>query len=383
MPEAHNKAIVEALYNEEGLDSGKCVVRLGKSCADILQILRAKRVIIGQVRDDEIESIKEDAPDIDERAGMGAMLAVLESKDGKNDDSSITSAAKDCITLAVDEKILERKGASPCNWFVHHSSLGKEYKAAFGKNIAIYSAMNVADNVLLVSVLDGDTLSDAKVLAEGQGFDSIDEWSLGRFAVLVAVPSILSKIEMEMEMAIGALCQGFLCLLGDDFVDTWRRHGDKILLPDEDDKIGFSATAPDYFSDVRKGTTRKTGVLLNLLTVFQSPIIAFCHGGDVDNIDFKQLATAVLRCSTKDIIAKAKLLKQGDLFFSQNAKKISDAKKFVGIHLKALLKTSKGRAGIYLKYCIFLDLRRDIHQQLELLLKILDRSDLELDILQR
>ena len=312
---------------------------------------------------------------------MGAMLTVLESKDGKNNDSSITSAAKDGVTLAVGKKVLEKKGA-PSESFAHYSSLGREYKAACGKNIGIYTAMNVADNVLLSSVLESDTLSDAKVLAEVKGFDSLDEWTLAEFMLLVAGPSLLSNIEMQMEMAIDVVCQGSLSLLEDDFVDTWRQYGDKILLPDEDGIIGFSDAAPDYFSDATKGKTRKTGVLLNLLAIFQSPIIVLRHGRDVDIVDYKQLATAVLRCPTADIIAKTRLLKQGDLFFSQNAKKISDAKRFVDTHLKVLLKTSKARAGVYLKYCIFLDLRRDIRAQLELLLKVLNRSDLELDILQ-
>ena len=133
---------------------------------------------------------------------------------------------------------------------------------------------------------------------------------------------------------------------------------------------------------MNKGTTRKTGAVLNLLAVFQSPIIASLHSGDVGNLDGKRLALALLRCPTSDITAKTRLLKQGDLLFSQNTKKVSDANKFISTHLKFLLKKSKDRAGIYLKFCVFLDLRRDIHRQLELLLKVLSRSDLEPDLLQ-
>ena len=380
LPEAHNKTVIDILLNEEGNDAEECIVQLGETCSNTLNALLTKRIIIGRVRDGAIDEIKENAPDIDERAGMGAMLTVLESKDGQNDDDSITNAAKDCITLAVNSNVLEKKGASACKWFIHYSSFGHEYKAAFAKCIGIFCLMTVAINVPLADVLDSDTISDAKVLADERGYKSLDGLTLGQFTLLIGAPSILGNVETEMEMAMGVICRGFLGLLGDNFVDVWRQYGDKIILPDEDGVIRFSETAPDYFSDAVKGTARKTGVVLNLLAVFQSPIIALLHSGDVGNLDGKQLARALLRCPTSDLMAKTKLLKQGDLFFAETLQKA--AEKFVRTHLAFLLKKSKGRAEIYLKYCIFLDLRRDIRAQLELLLKVLNRSDLELDILQ-
>ena len=383
LPDAHNQSVVNVLFNEEGRDAEECIVQLGEACFNVLQLLRPKRIIIGQVRDSEIEKIREDAPDIDEGAGMGEMLAVLESKDGQSDNDSITNAAKDCITLAVEHNVLEKKGSSPRNWFIHYSSFGHEYKAAIAKCIGLFSLMTVASTVFLEDVIDSNTMGDAKVLAESRGYHSLDGLTLGQYTFLIGAPSILGNIETEMEMVMGVICKGFLRLLSNDFVEAWRQYGDKIMLPDEDGVIRFSETAPDYFSDTMKGTARKTGVVLNLLTVFQSPIIASLHSGDVGNLDGKQLARALLRCPTSDIATKTKLLKQGDLLFSQNTKKVSDAKKFLSTHLEFLLKKSKGRAEIYLKYCIFLDLRQDIHKQLELLLKVLHRSDLEPDLLQR
>lgn len=383
LPEAHNETMVDILFNEEGHDAEECIVQLGEACSNVLKVLHPKRVIIGQVRDSAIDKIKEDSPDIDEGAGMGAMLTVLESKDGQNDDDSITNAAKECIALAVDNKVLEKKGASPCNWFVHHSALGHEYKASFAKCIGFFSLMTVAVNVLLVDVVDSDAMSDAKVLAEGHGYTSLDGWTLGQFTFLIAARSLLGGIETEMELAMTVICEGFVGLLSENIVEIWRQYGDKIILPDEDGVIGFSDNAPDFFSDARKGTGRRTGVVLNFLAVFQSPIITLLYEKDVGNLDGKKLALALLRCPTSDIIAKTKLLKRGDLFFSKTRKAVADAKKFVSTHLNILLKKSKGRAGIYLKYCIFLDLRRDINQQLELLLKVLNRSDLEIDLLQR
>jgi len=308
------------------------------------------------------------------------MLNVLESKDGVNHDNGIASAARDGVALAVKDKLLEKKGTRLSNWFVHYTSFGLEFKATVAKSIAIYSAIHVADNILLVVVLDSDTMRDAKVLAATKGFDSIDGWSFGQFVFLVGAPSILGEIETEMEMAIDVVCKGFVGLLDDGFNEQWRQHGDKILLPSENGTIKTCETAPDYFSDIKKGTTRKTGVVLNLLVVFQSPIIAFFRSNDdiICNFDAKQLAVAILRCSTSDIFAKTGQLKKGDLFFSQNAK----AKKFLENNLRLLLQKSKDRTGVFLKYCLFLDLRRDIKQQLQLLLKVLHRSHLESDLLQ-
>ena len=247
LPEAQNKTMVNILFNEEANDAEECIVQLGETCSNVLKILRPKRIIIGQVRESEIEKIKEDAPDIDEGAGMGSMLAVLESKDGQNNDDSITNAAKDCITLAVELKVLEKKGASPCNWFNHHSAFGHEYKAAMAKCIGLFSLMTVATNVPLVAVLDSETLSDAKVLAEGNGHEFCNEWTLGQFTLLVGAPSILGNIETETEMAMGIVCKGFVELLGDNFIEIWRQYGDKIMLPDEDGVIRFCETSPDYF----------------------------------------------------------------------------------------------------------------------------------------
>jgi len=376
LPEAHNKSVIHALYNDDKLDQTGAVVRLGQSCSDALKVLTAKRVIIGQIRDNEIDKIMEIAPDIDEGAAMSAMLSFLEKKDGTNYDADIADAAKRCVSKAVKGNVLAEKGKSPAHWLTHYTSFGPEYKAAIGKNFAIYSLSNVANNVSLDTVLDRDILSEAKVLAESKGFDSIGGWSLGRFLFLVAAPALASDSEVDMELAIKVVCKGFVSLLNSDFNEAWRKYGDQILLPDDDGKIESSENAPDYFSEEDGGLARKTGIVLNILVIFQCQIIASLHKDDsnVTETDGEKLAVAILRCPTSDVVAKTKLLKQGDLFF--NSSKVKEARRFVEMHLGYLLQKSKDRTGLYMKYCLFLDLRKDIEAQIKLLLRVLHRSHL-------
>lgn len=385
LPDAHNKSIVRILLggleaNEDKLDSTQAVVHLGRSCDDALQTLVAKRQILGQIRDDEIEKVRELAPDIDEDEAMGSMLAVLETNDAGSADSDIINAAKDCISQAVNANVIPKKGQTPSNWTRHYTSFTLEYKAALAKTIAIYSLMNVADNVLLASVIDDATLSDAKVLAESKGFDSIDRWSLARFHFYVAAPALASDSEIDMEIAISVLCNGFVGLLSVDSDEAWRKHGDQILLPGDDGNIEASENAPDYFSAEAKGDARKTGVVLNILAILQSQVIfSQCALSDDKIKDGKGLALAILRCPTRDIKAKGSLLMRGDLFF--NKEKVAKAQKFVERSLDFFLKKSKGRTDLYRKYCLFLDLRNDIAPQIELLLRVLHRSHLGADML--
>ena len=305
---------------------------------------------------------------------------MLEARDEENTNCDIIDAAKKCVKEAIKNKVLEKHGSDS---FTHYSSFLKEYKPAIGRNFSIYCLMNVADNVSLASVISSETLSDAEFFADSNGFDSIDGWSIGRFLFLVAAPALAGNSEDDTEIPIKVVCEAFVGLLNSDFNNAWRKYGDQILLPDNDGNIKASANAPDYFSDEVSGLARKTAIVQTITAMYQCQIIATHYKNDsnVAGMDGKKLALAILRCPTADIVGKTKLLKQGNIFFDDSRKKVREAKRFIETHLGYLLKKSKARASVYMKYCVFLDLRKDIEAQLNLLLRVLHRSHLAADFL--
>ena len=339
IPEAHNKTTINILLNGNTLDPTQAVVLLGKSGSEVLQALMTKRIIIGQIADDEIDKINDFSPVIDEEGSMGSMLAVLEARDEENKNSDIIDAAKKCVKEAIRKKVLEKHGASLSNSFTHYSSFLKEYKPAMARNFSIYCLMNVANNVPLASVIRSETLSDAEFLADSNGFDSIDGWSIGRFVFLVAAPALAGDSEDDMEIPMKVVCEALVGLLNDDFNSVWREYGDQILLPDDDGNIKASVNAPDYFSDEVSGLARKTAIVQTITAIYQCQIIASRNKNDINvaGMNGKKLALAISRCPTADIVGKTKLLKQGNLFFDDSRKKVREAKRFIDTHLPYLL----------------------------------------------